>query len=841
MIVWVRELMLILRLTRRELRGGLRGFGVFLGCLLLGVFAISGIGSFTESAKSGLLADASSLLGGDLEVRMEQRSMDDAQRAFFERLGRLSHVTSLRTMARSGQATNLSTLVELKAVDSAYPLYGQIESTPSQPLSAALQSNGALAESSLLDRLGMAVGDYLQIGAVRVQIRGVLTREPDRTIRAFTLGPRLMISQSTLHATALIQPGSLASHAYRLVLPNREEVDAVLHEIRSRFPDSGWRLQTWREAAPRVRFFLDRMNLNMSLIGLCALLIGGLGVSGAVRGYLTGKINHIATMKCLGAPSRTIFYTYLSQILAIGAVGALAGLVCGASLPYLLNWLIGRQLPISLVPAIHYQVLLSAAVFGLLIALLFSLKALGVARNVSPAVLFRGYDLTDKSKPGSATWFAVVIVATSLALLAIVTSSDQRLAIWFIIGAIFCFAIFRLASSGFIHTARRLPRPHNPSLRLGLANIHRRGSPAESALFSIGLGLTGLVIVVLVQANLNDMVQDTLPAEAPAFFLLDIQTHQLAQFDRLTTSLPEIDRVMRYPTLRGRITAIDGVPVDQATIAPEVQWAVRGDRFLSYAASKPAENALSAGEWWPSDYNGPPKVSITADLAKGFGISVGDTLAVNVLGREITAEIASLREVDWSSMQLNFALLFAPGALEQAPQTYVASLYVPARFEDKIFKQITNTFPNVSLISTREVLTNVSRTLKRIGMAFQGMAAIALLAGFLVLAGAVSADQHRRIHDAVIFKVCGATKRDILTAFAWEFMVLGLLAGLISSGVGSLAAMGILEGLMDINFSVHPLAIVITVLVGLLVTLALGLLGTWKVLRHKPARYLRGE
>ena len=839
----VRVIPQALRLARRELRGGLRGFGVFLTCLFLGVFSISAIGSFTESAKSGLLADASGLLGGDFEIRMAHRELPADAANFLATRGSLSHVVTMRTMVANDDG-NKRILAELKAVDHAYPLYGNVEIEPTQSIARALVDDGiygALVERALLARLDIDVGDKVKVGDAEFLIRGVLTTEPDRTIQAFNLGPRFMTSLDGLAATGLMQPGSLIYHAYRLRLPDRETVDQFRDDLQERFPEAGWRLRTWREAAPRVRFFLDRMNQNLTLIGLCALLVGGLGVSGAVRSYLTGKITHIATMKCLGAPGHLIFVAYLLQVLALGALGAGAGVVCGAALPFLIKQLLGSHLPVPLAPAIHWQALLTAAMFGLLIALVFSLKALGVARRVSPAILFRGYGENTDQNPGIAIRIMIAFAVICLAMLAVLTSTDHKMAFWFICGAAASFGIFRYAAAMVVKLTRHLPRPDNPSLRLGLANIHRRGSPAGNALFSLGLGLTALVVIMLVQTNLDDKVNETVPSEAPSFFFLDIQGSQAEAFEALAKSLPGIGKIERYPTLRGRITAIAGTPVSMAQIAQDVRWAVRGDRFLSYTAEMPPDTEIVAGEWWPPDYAGEPLVSLTDDLAKGFGVDIGDTLTVNVLGRDVTARISSRRQVDWSTLDLNFALIFSPGLLENAPQTNIASIHVLPEDEETAFTAITNQFPNVSAISTREVMQNVSRTLDRIGTAFRSMAAIALLTGFLVLAGAVSADQHRRIHDAVIFKVCGATRFDILGAFATEFVLLGLIAGCLSAIVGSLAAMGIIKGLMKMPFTLHPTTIITTILIGIALTLLLGLLGTWKALGQKPSTYLRGE
>ncbi len=833
---------MVLRLVRRELRSGLKGFGVFLLCLFLGVFAISATKSFTAAARGGLLADASALLGGDLEIRVAHRVLAPQQREKIASFGELSEVAELRTMAGSRQGNR--TLVELKAVAPPYPLYGALVAEPPLPAEEALATRGehfgALVEQSLLVRLELAIGDLLQVGDALLEIRGVLRVEPDRSIRGFNLGPRLMVSVEALEATGLIQPGSLINYRYRLRLADRTQAGAVKEQLQQAFPRVGWRITTWEKANPRVRFFLDRMDTNLSLIGLCALLIGGLGIAGAVRGYLTERLPHIAAMKAMGAPRGLIFTAYLCQILLLGLLGTALGLAAGASTPFVAAKLLAGHFPIPLAPALEPAALLTAALFGLLIVLIFSLKELGAACRVETSVLFRGY-IERPGSVGRAVWLAMAALTCALVALALISSEDKKMAAGFVLGASLCFMLFRLLSVVIIRLARALPRPANPRLRLALSNIHRPGSPASSVLFALGLGLTSLVCIALVQANLQDMVRKTVPKQAPTFFFLDIQPHQMEALEHTLAQSSDAAPVQRYPTLRGRIIGINNVPVEQAEIGRDVRWAVRGDRFLSYASLMPSGTKLVEGQWWDADYRGPALLSLTSDLARGFGVGIGDSLKINVLGREVTAEIANLREVDWSSLQLNFALLLSPGVLEGAPQTWIATIELPQHSEEAVYRAVTGNFPNVSTISIREVLQNVSRTMDRIGGAFSAMATLALLSGFLVLAGAVSADQHRRIQDAVIFKVCGATSRDCLLAFAFEFCLLGFFAGLVAALAGTLAALGILKGPMDVGFSLHPEVILTTLLAGISVTLLLGLTGTWKALRKKPAEFLRNQ
>lgn len=829
-----------LRLMRRELRHGLRGFGVFLTCIFLGIFAISAIGHFSAAARQGLLDDAGALLGGDLEITLNHRPLETDQLTFINRHGSVSLVRELRTMARIPHS-DARGLVELKSVDAAYPLYGELKLSGQASLHEALSGSGAIVERSFLQRFTTHIGDQVQVGDKRFTIRAVIETEPDRTIRAFNLGPRLMIADRDLAATGLIQPGSLLRYGYRVKLPDKAQVAQLKSALEERFPAAGWRIRSWREAAPRVRNFLDRMETNLTLLGLCSLLVGGLGVTGAVRGYLGAKIHNIATLKCLGATRTTIFTTYLLQILFLGGVGSGAGLAFGSSIPWLLVRIYGADFPLPMAPGIYPEIWLLAMLYGLLIAMLFSLLELGKACQVSPATLFRGYAGLEQIHPGRGVRIATTITALILAALAIISSPDHKLAAWFLVASGVCFILFKLLATATITLTARLPRSKLAALRLAQANITRPGSPAGGILFSLGIGLTVLVMIAQIQTNLDAMVSETLPQDAPAYFFFDIQPDQIAAFRDIFSQLPAGNSLQASPTLRGRITAINKIPVAQATIAPDVSWAVRGDRYLSYRTTLPARTVITAGDWWPENYQGPPRISITADLARGFNVTIGDTLTVNILGRAITAEIANTREVDWSSLELNFALIFAPGTLENAPQTYIAAAQLQPEIEESVYKQVTDQFTNVSALSVREILNNVATTLQRIGWVFKGVAAIALISGLLVLTGAVSADQHRRIRDAVILKVCGATRKDVLLAFAGEFIILGLCAGLVSLIAGSLAAMAVIKGPLEATYRIAPGVIITTLFIAVLITLLLGLAGTWKALGQKPSRFLRED
>ncbi|MBX6321546.1 MAG: ABC transporter permease, partial [Rhodospirillaceae bacterium] len=398
---------LALRFARRELRGGLKGFRIFLICLMLGVALIAGVGSVEESVRAGIAGDARALLGGDLEARVLYRQAKPEERALMASLGTVSEVRRLRAMAVRTQpppaappAGTDRALVELKAVDDAYPLYGAIELSPAMSLAQALAPRdgmwGAVADAGLLDRLGLALGARVRLGGLDYVLRATIVREPDRGADVFQLGPRLMVAGASLAATGLVQPGSLVYDEYRLRLPDGADPAAAADRLKAGLGDDGWRIRGLEDAAPRVQRFIDRTGLFLTLVGLSTLLVGGVGVGNAVRSYLAGKTATIATLKCVGAPARLIFRLYLLLVLILALGGIAAGLALGALAPSAAAGPLTGRFGLSMRPGLYAQPLLLAAGFGLLVALAFSLPPLARARDVPAASLFR--DILDRAR-----------------------------------------------------------------------------------------------------------------------------------------------------------------------------------------------------------------------------------------------------------------------------------------------------------------------------------------------------------------------------------------------------------------------------------------------------------
>jgi putative ABC transport system permease protein len=832
------------RVAARELRGGLRGFRVFLASLTLGVFAIAAVGSLSAMVMAGIAENARALLGGDVEISQSGRAIDDRVIAHLQRTSeRMTISHEMRAMARAVAADGPRTLVELKAVDDAYPLYGMVRLSTGEDLATALAPRngrfGAVAEDTLLIKLAAGVGDTLRVGEIEVEVRAVLVEEPDRVANAFSLGPRLMVNDAALAAADLLQEGNLARYRYRARLAEDQPYDAWERALRAAFPEALWRLRNAREAQPSIRRFVERLTVFLTLAGVTALVVGGIGVGNAVQSYLGGKTATIATLKCLGARSDLIFGIYLLQVLALALVGVVGGTVLGALAPHAGLYVFGSSLPLPVEGAFFLRPLVLAAAFGLLTAFAFALWPLARARDIPAAGLFRDLVAPERQWPRWPFVALCVGAFAALAALAVFGVGQSFIAGWFVVGAFGMLVVFRLLASAVLWGVGRLPRATHPTLRLALANLVRPGAATAGVIVSLGVGITVLVATALVQGNLDRQVDERIPDRAPAFFFLDVQPDQVPAFEAALRALPGFHSFERAPNLRGRLVAIKGTPVTEAEIAPPQRWVRSGEVAATYSAPLPRRAAVSQGNWWPIDYRGEPIVSLDEVFAQGLGVGIGDTLTFNILGRDVTARVHNLRRVDWSDFGINFVIVFGPGTLEAAPQTHIATAAIERDQEADSYRRITQAFTNISVVRVRDVIEAATRVLDRIAAAAAGSAAVTILAGILVLAGAIAAGHRRRVYEAVVLKVVGATRGNILAAYLAEFAILGIITGTLAVAIGGLGAYLVITQVMEAEWRFLPGAAALTAALGVAVTLVFGCAGTWLALRQRPAPVLR--
>lgn len=837
-------LRLAFRLAWRDLRGGVRGLRIVLACLALGVAVIGGVGTLRVATERGLAADGRRLLGGDLEIDSGSQRLPEMVRGWLTARGaRLSDVLELRTLlvAPSGERT----LVELKAVDPAWPLVGNVGTDPSLPVARALDGQdgrfGLLTGQVVLDRLGLHPGDTARLGSASFTVRAALTSEPDALATPALFGPHVVIPIAAVPATGLIVPGSLVTYRLRLVLPAGADSGGLTDELRAAFPNQGWRIRDPRAAAPAVAQFVRQTGLFMTLVGLTALLVGGIGVANGVRSWLEARARSIAILRCLGASARLMFAVALIQVLALALAGILIGLVVAAALPPLAVWLLRDLLPVPPVLGLYPRPLALAAAYGLLTALCFTLLPLGRAARIPGAALFRDGMLPQLVRPAPGLLAVTACLGAALIGLTIVTSADRGFALWFCAGAIGTLALFRLGGAALVRLARLAPRASAPWVRLGLANLYRPGTAAPMLLVSVGLGLSTLAAVALIEGNLRHEIAEQMPDNAPSFYFIDIQDTQLPRFEALVQATPGATDLRQVPALRARLVSVAGVPAEQVNATPDTRWALRGDRGLTYAATPPDGTRLVAGSWWPADYRGPPLVSFDAGLAHGWGVHIGDVIRVNVMGRDIDLRVANLRDIAWRSLSLNFAMVASPGLLSSAPHGHIATVRVPEAAQGPLLRAVTDALPNVTGIRVADILASLADLLDRVAAALAATGSLTLIAGGLVLIGAVAAGQRRRMREAVILKVLGASRAQIRAAWLVEFGALGLAAGLIAALVGSVASWGVAHYIMETEWTFLPGTLAGTLLVCLATMLIFGYAGTAAALRAKAAPLLRNE
>jgi putative ABC transport system permease protein len=810
--------------------------------------AIAGVGSFARSLTDGLAREGRVILGGDLSFSLIHREATAAERSFLEARGKLSAIATMRAMVRTEDGR--LALTELKAVDNAYPLYGTIALDPPGALPAAIAERGgvfgAAADPALLTRLDLKPGARLTLGSAAIVITAVIDAEPDKLASGIAFGPRLIISDAALRATGLLQPGSLVRWHHRMLVPDGSDAAAaaVVAQAAAQLPDAGWEIRTRTNASPALERNVERFTQYLTLVGLTALLVGGVGVANAVKSYLDRRRDVIATLKSLGATGGRVFSIYLFQVLLLSVVGALIGLALGAALPFGIVTVFGRVLPLPVAPGLHLSELALALLYGMLTAVAFALWPLGRAHDVPVSALFRDAVAPERRWPRRRYVAATVLVIGTLAALAVLLAYDRKIAAIFVASAAAVFVALHLVAHLLMAIARRLPRVRATSLRLAIANIHRPGALTPTIVLSLGLGLALLVTVIEIDGNLRRQFMAALPDRAPSFYFVDIQSADAERFDAFVRERAPNANLERVPMLRGRIVAARDIRAEDLKPPPTAAWVLQSDRGITYTDELPPGSRVTEGQWWGGNYQGPPLVSFERKIADGLNLKIGDPITVNVLGRNISATVANLRTVDWQSLGINFVLVFSPGTFAGAPHTHIATLTYPGgggttAEEVALIKAVADAFPSVTTVRVKDALEAVGGVVTSLVAGVRGASLVALFAAVLVLGGALAAGHRHRVYDAVVLKTLGATRARLIGAYALEYLMLGVATALFGVAAGSIAAWLVVTEVMNLSFAWLPGPALAAAFGALFVTVAFGLIGTFTALSHKPAPVLR--
>ena len=843
---------LTLRLALREMRAGLRGFSVFVACIALGVAAIAGVSAVTRSLVAGIQTQGRAILGGDVALSLVQRDATPDELAILKRFGTVSSIVTLRAMANAGDSG--AALVEAKAVGPSYPEIGEVETDPSTPLAALLAERGgvfgAVADPALFDRLDLRPGARITIGTATFELSAKLVSEPDKIAAGIGFGPRLLMSEAALAATGLVQPGSLMRWTYRLSLtpgPGGTPTPAgAADALREALPDgaAGWEIRTRDNADPRFTRSIERFTQFLTLVGLTALLVGGVGVANAVTAFVDRKRVSVGILKTLGATGGRVVAVYLVQVMMIAAIGVAIGLAVGGLMPFVVAGAFASVLPIPITPVVPAADLGIALLYGFLTALAFSLVPLGRAHAISVSALFRDRVAPEPARPPLAMLVAAAGAALLLIGLAVLAAQDRRIALTFVAASGGAFLLLRGVAAALMWGARRLPRLPTAIARLAVGNLHRPGALTPSLVLSLGLGITLLVTLAAIDGNLRREIGSTLPERAPNFFFIDIPSAQSDAFRAFLAGAAPGGTIEATPMMRGRITALNGLPVADAKAAPNAAWVLDGDRGITYSVAVPEGSTLVEGQWWGPDPGGAPLVSMDVEIARGLGLKLGDGVTVNVLGRTITARIANLRRIDWRRIGIGFVLVFSPGSFAGAPHTELMTLTLPrgadaAAAEPRILRDAARLFPSVSSVRVKDALEALNAVVAQLVFAIRAASSVALLASLLVLAGALAAGHRARLYDAVVLKTLGATRIQLVLAYLVEYGALGLVTALFGMVAGTLAASYVVTALMRLTFTLDIGDVATPAALAVTVAIVLGLLGTWRVLGQKPAKYLR--
>ena len=826
------------RIARRDLNGRFRGLRLLLVCLFLGTGALAAIGTLTGAIEGELEGRGQELLGGDLEVEVWQRDLSAEEKAALNQYGTVSGGTRLQAMASAGEN---AAPIGLKAVDDKWPLYGALTLKDGAVAGAPAGMDAYLAQGAV-DRLGIAVGDSFTIGTATLRAAGVIEDEPDRLSEGFQLGPTIIVAQNIPEAAGLVQPGSLYESKYRVAFSDNQSPETVEEALTERFPNSGFDFRTRDRASPGADRFVSRMGEFLTLVGLAALVIAGIGIGGGVSSYLEARRASIATLKVLGASGRDIARIYALQIGSAAVIGSVLGLLAGVLVTPILATALDGLLPVETGFVVEPTALFVAAAYGLLVALVFAATPILRARRFPAMALMRA-----RIVPLSRDGRALIWVSGGLAgivALALLTAKQPLLSGGFLLGAAVILGLLAMLGLGIQKLAASLPRPANPLLRNALANLHRPGASTGALVTALGFGLSAFVLLAAIQSSINGNIQSSVPDQAPDYFVLDIPRDRADDFDALVMADQPAAEIRKVPAMRGAILAYGPadamIRVSELEEIPEGAWPLRGERGLTYSGTLPDGNSLVEGEWWNAGHSGDPLVSVDEEFAEAIDLNIGDQLTVGILGVERTATIANLRRVDWENLGFNFVLVFSENAIGDAPHNLTATIDLPANAPTgPLLRDLVKNFPSSSVIEIGQVLEEARTILGQVGLATFAAASVAVLAGLAVLIGAIAAARAVRTYDTVVMRVLGASRRQILVMQLAEYGLLALMLAGVALALGVGLAWLVITQLFEFDWLPNWWEILGVLGGGLAFVLVFALAGSLPLLKAKPAQALR--
>ena len=842
------------RLMARESRGASGKVLFFTSCLALGVAAIVTVAGLSNGIDRGLRKDAKQLLAADIALRANRAMPEGVEPAVAALVASRpgARVTSMRELATvasipgTADAPGPSALVLLKAVGPGYPFYGTVATTPDRPLASLLDAEGVLVAPELWDKLGLSEGSTLRIGGQDFSVRGRILSEPDKINVSLALGPRVMLSLAGFARTGLEAFGSRVDRVILIALgtdAGAGDAEAAAKSLRAAIPEvSGVRVQSYADAQPALRDGLSRVSRFLGLVALVSLILGGIGVAQTVRAWLGSRFDAIAVLKCLGMRPREIVTLYTVETALLGLAGSLAGVVVATAILAIVPRYLGGLLPKVPIDAWQPWAALRGLGLGTGVALLFSVAPLSALRLVPPLRVLRRDAEPLASGPLARVTVAVALVAGVFGA-AYVQSGSPTLALGFAAGMIAATAVLAGAARLLMRVVGGLPRARlSIGIRHGLSALARPGAGTLPAITALGLGVLVVVAIAIVDRGLTSRLRADLPTNAPNVFLVDMQARQWPQVRAILEGGGATD-VRGVPIVNARLVSVDGVAAAElarkGSDEGRRKWILTREQNLTYLDALPPDNVVVEGALWSDPAH--PEISIERDFAKDLGVGIGAKLVYDVQGVPFELTVTSLRTVDWKSFGINFFLVVEPGVLDDAPQMRVAAARLPAGREQALQDRLAAEVPNVTMLKVREIVEKVARLLERLGVGIRLLSAFAVTAGIAILAGSIAASASRRGREVALLKTLGATRRGVVTIFAVEFGLIGLVSGIIGTTGGAVLAWAVLTRGMEIPWTWRPVVLAGAPLATVALSVVAGIAASAGALRRRPIEALRAD
>ena len=831
-----------LKLSLRELKGSFNEFKIVMISIFLGVFIITAVGSLSKNLKYEINNKSSELLGGDFELSTTYQEFPIKIKEWLEKNGKTSLIIELRTMLTSNQSVGLKRrIVELKAVDQNWPLKGVPIIVPNKSINKSLKmndnNNGALIDASLKNQLEIKVGDVLQLGKTKIQINGIIKKEPDRMFSFATFGSRLLISNATLKASGLVIPGSLVKYKIKFI-PNNKNID--LSFLNKFVQGTNISIKNIKNSTNNFNSFIEKTSLFISLVGLITLLISGVGISNGVKGYLIKKIKNIAIFKALGAQNSIVFKIYFFQIIFIFLISIIPALIAGISIPFLLKTLISDSFLSTFEPFIFLEPIIISFLFGLIVCILFTIIPISKTYEIKPIQLLRlsaHHSLNNYSKKISAL---LLILIFALCLLIFKLTNDLKLSVYIFGVVLISFLILKGMTNLFFLSFRKLKFKIGSLLEIARKSLIRPDTFAKSIVISFSIGLALLITLNIIEESLEHKIANTINKQAPNYFLIDIQPNQINQVKALTAEFIGKDSLNTQPMLRGRVTAINNIKVENLKINKDVNWVLKRDRAFSWSNKTPKNVKIISGEWWPNDYTGPLLLSIGDKVAKGLNVKIGDKIQFNILGRNFEAEIFNTREIIWQNMDINFIFILSKNKIQNAPHSWIATTTnTNKEMNNALIEKIVSNFSNISSVSVEETYVAIKSILNLLITIVNSIAFITLLSGVIVLAGILNVSKKDKLYEVAIFKILGARPKKIIFLWLQEFLIIGLMASLISILIGMSVSFILVTYIFQIDYYFNYITLItLSLIVPFLITIV-SFIKMLKLIYSKPLDVLR--